>query len=183
MAGAFDVLLLELNPDRTIALPASLAEKFAYREDVFAAGLNQLVGDELAVGVAYRHTRARLHSRRPEVSTSVDPAADRVDRGTLGEVTLSANWNSVRGWFARGEAAYYAQTLESAAGGVATATPPGDDFWQASAQAGFRFARNRHELSGGVLNITDRDYHLSPLTYTAELPHKRTFFVRLRVSF
>jgi len=35
----------------------------------------------------------------------------------------------------------------------------------------------------GVLNLSDRDYHLNPLNLTAELPRQRTFYASLRLSF
>ena len=183
VVGAFDIFHLGLNPERTVALPASTTETFDYREEVFAAGLNQLVGQELSVGAGHRHTRAKLRSRLPQISGADGTAAERLEGATLRETTLYVNWNSPQGWFARGEANHFAQTRDAAAGGAATVSLPGDNFWQANAQAGYRFRRNRQELSGGVLNLTDRDYHLSPLTYFTELPHDRTFFVRFRVSF
>jgi hypothetical protein len=48
---------------------------------------------------------------------------------------------------------------------------------------GFRFDRNQREISAGVLNLTDRDYQLSPLSYLTDLPRERTFFVRARFNF
>ncbi|MGH7955918.1 MAG: hypothetical protein ACREH8_02775, partial [Opitutaceae bacterium] len=183
VVGVFDVFELRLNPVRVVALPAGTTEILTYQEKVFTAGLNQLIGSELSIGAEFRHTRAGLRSRLPQVLVEDNPGADRRDTAVLREAGVYANWNSPTGWFARAEANHLAQKLDAVAGGAAQATPPGDDFWHVNAQLGFRFQRNRHELSGGVLNLTDRDYHLSPLTYTAELPHERAFFVRLRVTF
>jgi hypothetical protein len=61
--------------------------------------------------------------------------------------------------------------------------PPGDDFWQFHVAAGWRFRQGRCEISTGVLNLTDTDYRLDPLTPYAEMPRERTFFVRCRLSF
>ena len=41
----------------------------------------------------------------------------------------------------------------------------------------------RCEVSCGVLNLTNRDYHLSPLNPYDELPRERTFIVRCKLSF
>ena len=183
VVGAFDIFHLGLNPERTVALPAGTTEMFAYREEVVAVGVNQLIGNELSVGAKYRQTRAKLRTQLSQILGANSTAADRFDRATLREAALYANWNSPEGWFARGEANHFAQTRDSAAGGAATVSLPGDAFWHANAQVGYRFRRNRQEWSGGIFNLTDRDYHLSPLTYFAELPHDRTFFVRVRVSF
>ena len=39
------------------------------------------------------------------------------------------------------------------------------------------------ELMLGLLNLTDQDYRLNPLTVYAELPRERTFMVRLNFQF
>jgi hypothetical protein len=48
---------------------------------------------------------------------------------------------------------------------------------------GYRFLRLRGEVTVGVLNLTDQDYRLNPLSTYLELPRERTFFTRLRVNF
>jgi len=35
----------------------------------------------------------------------------------------------------------------------------------------------------GLLNLTDRDYHLNPLTLYQELPRHRTLAVQLQINF
>src|SRR5207237_9714694 len=60
---------------------------------------------------------------------------------------------------------------------------PGDDFWQFNAFAGYRFWRRNAELTVGLLNLTDQDYHLNPLNLTPEFPHQRTLTLRFRFSF
>ena len=66
---------------------------------------------------------------------------------------------------------------------VALPLEPGDDFWQLNAFVGYRFPRRYAELSVGVLNLTDRDYRLNPLTLYAELPRERTAVVTLKINF
>ena len=60
---------------------------------------------------------------------------------------------------------------------------PGDDFWQFNLFVGYRFPRRYVEVSVGVLNITDRDYRLNPLTLYAELPRERTAVVSVKINF
>jgi len=181
--GSFDVLFLPVFPSGLGILPSGTSEKLAYREQVFTAGVNQLVGTQLAFGAVYRHTRANLHDTYPQVPVSLNVYADQYSVAALDTVTLNANWNSPRGWFGRAEANWYAQTLGGTNGGQSNNSPPGDNFWQDNLEAGYRFNRNLSEVSVGVLDLGDRDYHLSPLTYTLELPHRRTFFVRCRLGF
>ncbi len=99
------------------------------------------------------------------------------------EVAVHANWNSPSGAFGRLEAVRYAQTIAATMAGQTTAVPPGDAFIQVNAQLGWRFQRNRHEVSAGMLNLTDREPHLSPLTQVRELAQRRTMFVRCRFNF
>ncbi len=181
--GAFDVLRGAVFPDNAAALPAGTTQQLAYREEVLGLGLNQLIGREFAVGATYRHTRAELRNIFAQVPVAIAAGADRFDEAVLHELSFYANWNSPTGWFARAEMNYYAQDLGAAEAGLRVDSPAGDDFWQANAQVGYRFHRNLCEVSAGVLNITDRDYNLSPLTYLRELPHERTFFIRYRLSF
>ncbi len=181
--GAFDLLTGAVFPAGSAGLPSGTTQQLAYREEVLSLGLNQLIGQEFAVGASYRHTRAELRNIFTQVPVSVAAGADHFDEAVLHELSFYANWNSPTGWFARAELNYYAQDLSAAEAGVRVDSPAGDDFWQANAQVGYRFHGNLCEVSAGVLNITDRDYNLSPLTYLRELPHERTFFIRYRVSF
>ena len=60
---------------------------------------------------------------------------------------------------------------------------PVADFWQFNAFAGYRVPGRRAELMLGLLNLTDRDYRLNPLTLYNDLPRSRTFVVRLGFYF
>jgi len=181
--GAFDILSASVFPAGFVILPSGRAQTMDYEEEVFAAGINQLLGREFAVAAGYRHTRATLLAKETEIPVSLTPLADTAESATLQEVTLNANWNSPRGWFARVEANWYDQVHEKRQGTQPPAAQPGDTFWQYNAMAGYRFHRNLCEVSAGWLNLSDQDFQLSPLTYTAVLPHERTFFVRCRLSF
>lgn len=180
--GAFDILSAPVFPYGLAILPAGTSESLDYREEVYASFINQLIGREFAVGTGYRRTNAELRDVFPQIPVALASTADRLDEATLHELVVNANWNSPTGWFARAEANRYSQDLHARVGGQPVATPPGDDFWQLNIQVGFRFHQNQREISVGLLNLMDRDYHLSTLTYTPNLPRMRTFYIRCRVN-
>jgi len=60
---------------------------------------------------------------------------------------------------------------------------PGDDFWQFNAYIGYRFLQRRAEFKLGLLNITDQDYRLNPLTLYSELPRERTLAASFKFYF
>ena len=60
---------------------------------------------------------------------------------------------------------------------------PGNNFWQFNAYAGYRFLRRHAEVRIGVLNMTDRDYRLNPLTLYNELPRERMFYASFKFYF
>ena len=181
--GAFDVLFLPAFPVGLGILPASTTEALRYREVDSAVGVNQLAGDNFAFGVTYHHTRAELRDVYTQVPATLLAAADQFGVAALDQVTLGANWNSPTGWFVRAEADWYRQWLEGVILGTAAATTPGDNFWQANLEGGFRFHHNLREISVGVLNLGDRDYHFSPLDNILEPPRARTIYVRCRAAF
>ena len=91
---------------------------------------------------------------------------------------MSANYNHPCGFFAQGEALWYAQTNKGYTPGE-----PGDDFWQFNAYVGYRFLRRKAEVTLGLLNFTDQNYSLNPLNLYNELPRSRTLAVRLQLNF
>ncbi len=117
----------------------------------------------------------------------------------LHRLQLYAIYQHPCGFFARADANWYRQdphhearrvdfTAADAGTGrarvrVSPEGPLGDEFWQFDVTAGYRFLRNQCEVSVGVLNLTDDDYRLDPLTSYAELPRERTVFLRCRLNF
>ncbi len=184
MIGVFDVFEDPIFPLGAVVLPAGTEEDLDYREEVFTAGINQLVGRQIALGASYKATRAELRDDYPQIPVSVDAGAYGSSDDLLRELHFNINWNSATGWFVNADAAHYAQELNGPNGGQATAASTGDSFWQFNGQVGRRFSHNLRQLSAGVLDLSNRNYNLSPLTYyPPNLPHARTFFVRLRIGF
>ena len=194
-----DFNVIEQEVDRTIGVftgydtplfavePAyfvhGMPQRLSYRERSFRAVVNQLIGDQLALGASYRLTRSELEQRLPELVDEL-PGADIEDAATLHEFSVFADWNSPAGLFAHVEGNWYSQDLDDDPNGAASAGPrDGDDFFQLNAVAGYRFDENRGEVSAGLLNVLDTDYRLSPLNPYNDLPRERTMVLRCRWSF
>lgn len=165
----------------------STRQRLDYREISAAMTLNQLIGDEFAVGARYRITRSELQTSHPGLQPLLP---DLTDIATLQELSLYADWNSPSGWFAHIEANAYHQKLNrqdsyerQRASDPSLLARSGDNFVQLNAWAGYRFRDNLCEITAGVLNITGSNYRLSPLTPRGEIPRERTFFVSCRLSF
>src|SRR6185369_5527912 len=97
---------------------------------------------------------------------------------TLHQVDLYTVYNHRSGFFAQFQAVWDRQSNQGYDPDI-----PGDDFWQFNVFAGYRFLRRKAELTLGVLNLTDQDYRLNPLTLYNELSRERTFVARLRFNF
>ena len=202
--GVFDQL--DIFGTILAILPSSLLERDRYREDSLTATINQLVGDYWTFGLRYRFTYSELDRTldgfdagiRASRSAGALPALTGAGRAraesSLQELNIQAAFHHPSGWFARAEANWYGQEndefFESARvedGRVSRRRSDrgqsGDDFWQFNLLGGHRFARNRCEISCGVLNLTGEDYRLSPLNPYVELVRDRTFVVRARLEF
>jgi tetratricopeptide (TPR) repeat protein len=159
--------------------PSGTPQHLDYRETSLGITLNQLIGDEFAIGLGYRITRSELRSTLTDLLSQ--PGTDLTDQATLQELSLYANWNSPTGLFAHLEANVFQQDLDDDPS--RTPVRSGDEFVQFNAWAGYRFDRNLCEVTAGVLNIGGTDYQLSPLNPHAQLARERTFFVLCRLSF
>jgi outer membrane receptor protein involved in Fe transport len=60
---------------------------------------------------------------------------------------------------------------------------PSEAFWQHNIYIGYRFLQRRAEARLGILNLTDQDYRLNPLTLYSELMRERTFIANFRFMF
>ena len=163
------------------ATPASLAEELNYGEKSLRFTVDQLVGKLWSVGARYQITAADLRSTLPQIPQSVpivDFDANQHLTSALHQVGLVGTFNHPSGAFAQLETDWYSQSNH----GYSPAQP-GDQFWQLNLFAGYRFAHRRAELAVGLLNLTDSDYHLSPLTFYYDLPRTRTLAMRFQFNF
>ena len=161
-------------------------EHLKFREQSFAAEIDQLLGKYLTVGMQYRWTEADLKKNFVDfppgfTDFNFDPSPHHTS--TLQQLSLHAAINCPSGFFSQVQAIWTHQHnsgFDDAGYGM---DEPGDDFWHLDAFVGYRFAQRRAELSFGVLNITDQDYRLEPLTPYQDLPRQRTIAMRLQISF
>ena len=160
----------------------SLTEQLRFRERFLAVSLHQLLGRDWAFGATYRVSRAELVDNFSEVSNAGGSAFGFVPRktysGTMQTVDLHAIWQHQSGFFAQVSGAWTQQRLD----GVLSASD-GDDFWQCNVIGGYRFAQRRAAITVGVLNLTDRDYQLSPINLHRESPRERTFYAQFTFQF
>jgi hypothetical protein len=168
------------------AHPNQTGERLDYRENTLLVTLNQLVGHEWSFGATYRLSDAVLQDRFPDVLPVVDSQDPLMLKGfrrnqrleaTLHHLSLDALYNHHSGFFGHGQAIWYSQSNS----GYET-DRPGDNFWQFNVFAGYRFPRRRVELSAGILNLANQDYHLNPLSPYDELPRRRTLVLRMQFN-
>jgi Flp pilus assembly protein TadD len=161
-------------------VPSGLHQDLDYTEKSFAATLNQLAGRSWSFGATYRVTQSNLKQRLTEVADPFLPLINPSQslESVLHQVSLDARFNHRSGVFARFNASWYGQSNEGF-----VPMEPGDNFWQFNLWAGYRFAHRKAEISVGLLNLMDHDYHLEPLTPYNELAHRRTVAVRLLINF
>jgi tetratricopeptide (TPR) repeat protein len=164
------------------AVPSSTPARIDFSERTLVVALNQLVGDNFAFGARYRLTAADfdLKMRRiPDLPSANEEVPSDFDvSAILHQVQLYALCNFSSGFFTELGAVWSGQSNYDYA-------PPlkGDDVWQFNAFAGYRFWRRHAEARVGVLNITDQDYKLNPLTLYNELPRERMFYASFKFYF
>lgn len=170
------------NSDIFAPLPnsaSSLRQSLEYEEQSLIVAVNQLLGDQFAVGARYRLTGADLDSEFRVPSTVVNAAAFNQDvSATLNQLDLHLFFNHPSGFFAQFNAIWSQQSNSGY-----TPSLPSENFWQYNVFAGYRFLQRRVEVAVGVLNLTGNDYNLNPLTLYNELPRERTFTASLKLFF
>lgn len=151
----------------------SFRSELEYEESSLTATLNQLVGEPLSLGARYRLSRTTASERfsTPELLSGEAEA-------TLHALGGFALLNLPGGIFTE----LVVQWRQQDNGGY-DPNLPGEDVTQLSFYAGYRFARRRCEARVGVVNITDEDYRLNPLSFYAELPRERMLYAALKLEF
>ena len=154
-----------------VILATALPDSFAVHE---------LPDREWSAGLRYRISRADLKARFPEIPSNAE-GAGQVNQdvyGVLNQLNLFLLYNHPSGFFGEVQSIWTAQSNHRYMDDL-----PGDDFWQHSVWAGYRFPRRVAEIRVGLLNLADRDYRLNPVNLYAELPRARTLSVSLKLNF
>jgi tetratricopeptide (TPR) repeat protein len=156
---------------------SSTKQSLEFEERSALLSVNQLLGDEWAIGARYRVTRAELETRFKEVSPAALNSRQDVN-ATLHQVRFYLLFHHPTGIFAQADSVWSHQSNDGY-----TPARPDEDFWQFNVFVGYRFLRRQAEARIGLLNITDQDYRLNPLTLYSELPRERTLAASFRFYF
>ena len=160
------------SPAEALIQPDFTTERLDYREERLKVTLNHLYGDNLAWGARYEIINSVLDTRLAEIFDT----RTRV-RSTLQRWTIFGIVNHPTGFFVQGEGRWLRQHNRGFPG-----LHPDEDFLQLDALIGYRTQRQRWAITTGVLNITDKDYRLNPLTPFLEEPRERTLFLQLKLN-
>jgi outer membrane receptor protein involved in Fe transport len=171
--GVFDVLRSAGS-----GTPSSARRNFDYEERSAGVSLNQLLGERWSLGANYRWTEVDLDTAALQVAPAIARKFDNQQQSLLHQVDLRTKFTCECGFFAQADAVWEHQANRQigAVGGS-------EEFWQFNASVGYRFWQRRAEARLGILNLTDQDYRLNPLTVHVELPRDRTFYASLKLYF
>lgn len=154
-----------------------LDESIDYEEWGASFYINQLLGDEWALGARYTFTHAELDREFPGLSAAGINSFTTSENSDLHQAETYLIWNHEDGWFSRLSAKLFSQDNS----GYRTARP--DDTWtQLDLSVGKRFWNNRGAVEIGILNLTDDNYRHNPLVTVPNSPRERTAFVELRLD-
>jgi tetratricopeptide (TPR) repeat protein len=154
-----------------------LAEQLTFQERSADFSVHQLLGDYFSVGARYRLADARLSTSFPQVDPSLGMTHSDMG-GLLHLVSLHGTFQHPCGLFASVEGQWWRQQLRDDLSSL-----PGDQFWQANVQIGYRSPRRHVEISLGLLNITGQNFNLYPINLYPDLPRERTFAAKLQFNF
>jgi outer membrane receptor protein involved in Fe transport len=160
---------IPITPAGAMELPET---QYFQEKDAFVS-VSQLIGKELSVGARYDLTSVDLTSH---VAVPPGLVGTEHENSTLNEVSLFGNFAVPCGFFSQLQANYWRQFNILPGEG-------GDGFWQVNLYAGYRFPHRHVELSVGVVNIGNQDYHIDPVTYFLEQAHTRTFVASMKFNF
>jgi tetratricopeptide (TPR) repeat protein len=158
--------------------PSSTREHLDYRERSLTIYADQLLGDYFSLGASYKLTQADLNDQFPGIPAGTVGYPGKDVQAFLHQVNLFVRFNHPCGLFSQFDTVWSQQSNQRYSPDI-----PGDDFWQFNVFVGYRFLHRRAELKLGLLNLTDRDYRLNPLTLYSELPRERTLAASFKFYF
>lgn len=143
-------------------------EKLEYQEVTVQASADQLVGRYWSIGARYQYSVSELEQTRSAI------ASPPFERANTHMARVQALFNGSKGFFGRAASTFWWQS--------GTQLPGGSEHHQIDGEIGWRFPRQRGEVSLGFMNALDENYQLVPLAGLPEFPHERVFFVRMRLN-
>ncbi len=191
VVGAYDYFPDEID----FPLESGLRENLDFQEKSVLLTLNQLLGKSWSLGASYRMSQAILDDTYPDLPAKIPGFVRSIlphqrTEAIIHQVDLSALCNLPNGFFTRGHAVLYSQYNYGYPAEQPSVYPfgpqpgqPGDTLIQLDFFVGYRSPNRKMEVSVGLLNLTDQDYHLNPLTSYADLPRSRMLVLRLRLDF
>lgn len=154
-----------------------LREDIDYQEWGAMVYLNQLIGEQWALGARYTYTHAKLDRSFPELTRAGVSGFSSNEESSLHDAEAYLIWNHEDGWFSRLGVQFLSQDNSG------YSVPRSGDSWtQLGLSAGKRFLENRGSIEVGILNLTDENYDHNPLITLPEFPRERTVFIELRLD-
>ena len=167
-----------VEPDR----PYSARQRLHFEEKSLLLTANQLLANEWSFGARYRLSEATLRERFPDLPTGLPNFSSlnlaQNESGLLQQLDLSLAYNHRCGFFTEFHSVFSAQNNCGY-----NPARPGDVFWQHHVFVGYRFPNRKAQIRLGVLNLTGRDYQLSPLNLYGEMPRERLFTCMAKFNF
>ncbi|MDQ8204288.1 FecR domain-containing protein [Pelagicoccus sp. SDUM812003] len=155
----------------------AVSQDIEYEELNFSMYFNRLIGESWSLGGDYRIRDSKLSLVTPGLSETVWETGFAARSAKLQQIGLwgayshrSGIYGRLRSTFVEQKNAHDDQALGSEA------------FWQFDAFFGYRWPRQRMELSVGLLNLTDQDYRLNPLSPHGDYARSRTVFASFSFS-
>jgi outer membrane receptor for monomeric catechols len=189
LAAGANMLSSELNRDLGVfavdfaayARVHQMANEVEFDERNLHISASQLILRDWSVGVRYHVRDSSVDDLYPEAvgaQWQINGFQESQHlEATLHRVHLFTVYNHPSGLFGQVGGLYNVQSNRGYDPDI-----PGDSFWHLNAFLGYRFPNRKAELRFGVLNLTDQDYQLNPLTLYRELPRERTFTIRFQIN-
>jgi tetratricopeptide (TPR) repeat protein len=166
--GSFDVFAAP------VLVPSDFELQYEFQEDVVDFDLSKLIGEWFTVGLGYQYRKSILDWIIPEdTSRNFSQSAD------LHRWRANVLFNHPTGFYAGAETIWFVQDND----GYGRARP-NEQFQHLNVILGYRFWENRGDVRVGLLNLTDDDYRLNPLSvYSSTLPRERVYSLSVKLEY
>ncbi|MGV3773776.1 MAG: tetratricopeptide repeat protein [Verrucomicrobiales bacterium] len=164
--------------DASFAGWRDLSREVNFEERSLKVYLHKIWFDAITTGARHGLTASRMKQNLNSFPRELYPEVFDIEESRLFATQLFMAVNHHSGIYAQADAEWFVQRNSGFGIGNGEA-----DFWQYHLWIGYRFPGRYFDLRAGVLNLTDQDYRLQPLSLTTQIPRERTFFTSLRIQF